>query len=415
MVSNWSEVMLSELTVDGKGSYGIAASAVEYDSELFTYLRITDITDDGHLNKEGLKSVDDPNAYKYVLKKNDIVFARTGNSTGRSYFYDGTDGEFVYAGFLIKFSLDPTKVNPKFLRYYTLTEEYKGWVKSFSTGSTRGNINAQTYASMKIKLPPRSHQNLIVKILDSLDEKMLFNQRIIKTLEEIAASLFKYWFIHFEFPNEQGLPYRSSGGDMVGSELGDIPKGWCSEKLSTIAEIIMGQSPKGETYNIEGQGLPLVNGASDFKGGEINPSKYTTEPKKVSEKGDYIFGVRATLGNVTETHAQYAIGRGAGIARVKSLNWKEYLYFQLQNAFHNFEHTASGSVYLNISKNDLNDYKIVYPDETIINKFNEISSPIISKKELLIQENIKLRELRETLLPKLLSGEIEIPDESVVD
>ena len=107
---------LSDLTVDGKGSYGIAASAVDYDTQKPTYLRITDINDDGTINFDGLKSVDDENSYKYILKENDIVFARTGASTGRSYFYQKKDGVFVYAGFLIKFSLDPQKVNPRYLK-----------------------------------------------------------------------------------------------------------------------------------------------------------------------------------------------------------------------------------------------------------------------------------------------------------
>src|SRR5690606_37898535 len=113
--NGWKEVTLGEISLDGKGSYGIAASAVEYSDDLYTYLRITDINDDGTLNKTDLKSVDDEKAEKYLLQPNDIVFARTGNSTGRSYFYDGSDGELVYAGFLIKFSLDPSKVNPKFM------------------------------------------------------------------------------------------------------------------------------------------------------------------------------------------------------------------------------------------------------------------------------------------------------------
>ena len=102
--NEWQKVKLKELTTDGKGHYGIGASAVAYDENLLTYLRITDITDDGRLNKEGLMSVDDDNAEKYLLNKNDIVFARTGNSTGRSYFYEEKHGLLVFAGFLIKFN-----------------------------------------------------------------------------------------------------------------------------------------------------------------------------------------------------------------------------------------------------------------------------------------------------------------------
>ena len=176
-MKEWKTYTLEDICI-GKGIYGIGASAVAYDSSKYTYLRITDINDDGTLNKGELKSVDDEEAYKYILQKNDIVFARTGNSTGRSYFYDGTDGELVYAGFLIKFSLDPSKVNPRIMKYFTHSQDYYDWVKSFDTGGTRGNINAKTYGSMPITLPPRNIQDKIVEVLKSIDDKIELNKRI---------------------------------------------------------------------------------------------------------------------------------------------------------------------------------------------------------------------------------------------
>lgn len=171
-------VTLASLSVDGKGSYGIGASAVPFSTELYTYLRITDINDDGTLNKNDLKSVDDEKAGEYLLKPNDIVFARTGASTGRNYFYDGSDGEFVYAGFLIKFSIDENKVNPKYIKYYCQSKPYKDWINSFNTGSTRGNINAQTLGKMPIPMIERSTQDIMVSILTSIDEKIKSNNEI---------------------------------------------------------------------------------------------------------------------------------------------------------------------------------------------------------------------------------------------
>lgn len=171
-------VTLSEVSVNGKGSYGIAVSAVPFSEKLYTYLRITDIKDDGTLNLQDLKSVDDDKAKDYLLKPNDIVFARTGASTGRNYFYDGSDGEFVYAGFLIKFSIDETKVNPKYIKYFCQSKQYKAWINSFNTGSTRGNINAQTLGKMPIPLIDRKQQNSLVNILSSIDEKRKKNSEI---------------------------------------------------------------------------------------------------------------------------------------------------------------------------------------------------------------------------------------------
>ena len=153
---------------------------------MYTYLRISDITDDGRINKNDLRSVNEQNAEDYLLKPNDIVFARTGGSTGRNYFYDGNDGQFVYAGFLIKFSIDPQKVNPKYIKYYCQSKIYRDWVHSFNTGSTSGNINAQTYSKMPIILPPRTQQDVLVKVLSSLDDKIELNNKINQNLEQQA-------------------------------------------------------------------------------------------------------------------------------------------------------------------------------------------------------------------------------------
>lgn len=171
-------VSLADVSINGKGSYGIGARAVPYSENLYTYLRITDIKDDGTLNLRDLKSVNNGKAKEYLLKPNDIVFARTGASTGRNYFYDGTDGEFVYAGYLIKFSIDESKINPKYVKYYCQSPEYKGWINSFNTGSTRGNINAKTFAKMPIPLIDRKQQDILVNVLSSIDEKIKQNEQI---------------------------------------------------------------------------------------------------------------------------------------------------------------------------------------------------------------------------------------------
>ncbi len=178
MASNWTNSTLGELSIGGRGYYGIGASAVPYSADLYTYLRITDINDDGTLNMSDLKSVSDKKAPDYLLKPNDMVFARTGADTGRNYFYDEKDGELVFAGFLIKFSLDPEKVDQELYQILLSFKRIQGLDRCLNTGSTRGNINAQTLASMPVSLPDRAIQDNIVKILDSLEEKRKSSAKI---------------------------------------------------------------------------------------------------------------------------------------------------------------------------------------------------------------------------------------------
>lgn len=293
--------------------------------------------------------------------------------------------------------------------YYWLKHNVN-YVKNNTHGSVFDTITINTFDNLEVNLPSLQNQNRLTKVLTSLDEKIELNNSIISNLEELAQTLFKHWFVDFEFPNENGEPYKSSGGKMVESELGMMPEDWEAGILSEVAEIIMGQSPKSATYNQESMGTPLINGASDFKKDIINPLKYTTDPKRLSEKGDFLFGVRATVGNVTYVDQEYALGRGVGVARVTENKYKEFLYFQLIIGIEALKNSATGSVYINFTRKDLTDMKLLIADKKTISLFHDKTNSLLKEKKLLLQQNRILTDLRDTLLPKLLSGEIELPE-----
>lgn len=389
-MEEWKECRLGDLCIDNKGSYGIAASAAPYSEDLYTYLRITDINDDGTLNKSDLKSVADENAEQYLLQPNDIVFARTGGSTGRNYFYDGTDGVFVYAGFLIKFSIDPNKVNPKYIKYYCLSQEYKNWVYSFNTGSTRGNINAQTYSNMPIILPPRSQQDLLVKTLSSLDDKIELNNKINTNLEQQAQALFKNWFVDF-------APFS-----------GKMPEGWKVGKLSDIAEITMGQSPDGKSYNEDGIGTVFYQGRAEF--GTRFPTRrlFTTEPKRIAKRFDTLMSVRAPVGDLNIANEDCCIGRGLAAIHSKDghQSFVHYTVLSLRPQLDIFN--GEGTVFGCINRDALNNMEIVIPARTDLDKFEEIVASLDADIYNRGEENDRLKNIRDTLLPKLMNGEITV-------
>ena len=393
------EWKLSELSVDGKGHYGIGAPAIPYDKNKPTYLRITDINDDGTINFLDLKSVDDEDSNKYLLKENDIVFARTGNSTGRSYFYQKEHGDFVYAGFLIKFSIDPQKVNPKILKYYTHSQEYYNWVKSFDTGGTRGNINAKTFGDMPISLPKRCVQDKIVGILSALDAKIENNNKINANLEAQAEALFKSWFVDF-------TPFKDQ--PFVNSELGPIPQGWKVGTLGDIANIIMGQSPAGSSYNERGNGVIFYQGRTEFGFRFPNVRLYTTMPKRYAEPMSILLSVRAPVGDINVAIEKCCIGRGlASISSKRGLHsFLLYLVKSLKNRLEVFN--GEGTVFGSINKNTLMQFKIIIPPIEMQEKFNEI----IQRHDCMVlelhKEIINLSTQRDTLLPKLMSGEIKL-------
>lgn len=414
------EWKLKDLTVDGKGSYGIGAPAVPYQEDKLTYLRITDINDDGSLNFSDLKSVDAEDAEKYILKENDIVFARTGNSTGRSYFYEKQHGTFVYAGFLIKFSLDPNKVNPRILKYYTHSKPYFDWVNSFDTGATRGNINAKTYGDMEIELPSRKVQDKIVSILSSLDRKIELNNKINADLEEMAQAIFKNWFVDFE-------PFKN--GKFVDSELGMIPEGWKVSQIADIPHILeTGKRPKGGAVE---KGIPSVGAehvkgmcaydysktkyincefAAKLKTGKING--YELMIYKDGGKPGYfipnfsIFGEGYPFENCYLNEHVFKLDFDGN----KEFNIFCYFFFKTEQIMSYFNAQGAKAAIPGINKKDVENIYIFSPDNESVIKFGEFAYPLFKQMLKNAIENRTLSTLRDTLLPRLMSGELEVPE-----
>ncbi|NFO14813.1 hypothetical protein FDB34_11530 [Clostridium botulinum] len=213
----------------------------------------------------------------------------------------------------------------------------------------------------------------------------------------------------FDFPNEDGKPYKSSGGEMVESELGIIPKGWEVVELNNVADLTMGLSPKSSSYNSNGVGMPLLNGAADFENGLINAKKYTTEPTRLCKKNDLVFCIRATIGNITFSDKEYCLGRGVASLTPKSDEFTGIIYFNLFMSMNKLIANATGSVILGLSKPDINNLKLVLPDKKTLERFSEISSSTLKSKYNNEFDTKKLIDIRDTLLPKLMSGEIRVP------
>lgn len=384
-MSEWKEYKLGDLTVDGKGSYGIAAPAVDYDVEKYTYLRITDINDDSTLNKNGLKSVDDKNAPKYLLHKNDIVFARTGASVGRSYFYDERDGELVYAGFLIKYSIDPSKVNPKILKFYTHSQAYYDWIQIVDNGATRGNINAQTYTLMPVVLPERQEQDKIVSILTSLDDKIDLLRRENATLEAMAETLFRQWFVV------------------------EAKEEWKEGKLGDICNYV---TEKIDIGNVEISDYISTENMCSNKQGIVQASSVPETGKATKYRIDDVL-----LSNIRPYFKKIWLadkdgGCSADVLCIRSRNeiHKFFTYYTIrQDEF--FDYVMLGSKGCKMPRGDkshIMNWPIIIPTKDILLNFNRIVSDGIDKIRSNKQQIQTLIQTRDGLLPKLMSNEIKI-------
>ncbi len=383
---------LASLTVDGKGSYGIGASAVPFSKDLYTYLRITDIKDDGTLNLQDLKSVDDEKASEYLLKPNDIVFARTGASTGRNYFYDGMDGEFVYAGFLIKFSIDEKKVNPKYIKYFCQSKQYKDWINSFNTGSTRGNINAQTLGKMPIPLIERTAQDALVSILSSIDEKIKKNNEINNNLEQQAQAIFENEFL----------------------SLQSLPDGWKQASLIDIADYLNGLAMQKYRPSANEIGIPVLK-IKELRQGCCDDNSEFCSPSIKSDyiihDGDVIFSWSGSL--LVDFWCGGICGLNQHLFKVSSSNYDKWFYYAwTKHHLDRFIAVAADKATTmgHIKRDELAKAEVLIPNETDYNRIGALLQPIY---DLIISnriENKKLAETRDSLLPKLMSGEIDMSE-----
>ena len=393
-LGKFETVTLADVSINNKGEYGIGASAVDYSDELYTYLRITDINDDGTLNKNDLKSVDDDDAKNYLLNENDVVFARTGNSTGKAYYYDKMDGELVYAGFLIKFSLDPSKINPKFMKYYVLSEKYKGWVNSMCTGSTRPNINAKMYGNMQLILPPREQQDFLVNILDKIDKKIEINKRINKNLYNIIEARFKHYVK--DFSNLDKV--------VLSDYCNDIIRGFNSKYVEKSNLINLNQKVnKGDI--LEKQYFKYLN--DDI---EVPKEKFAKRKDVLlNSLGD------GTLGRVhyyNENTDNVIIDQHITIIRSDENKLpSSYIYQYLkcgagQYHLNSLISGSTGMLMLNISH--IRNLELPILPQKELFEFDNFAKDLFDKISSNTKEIEKLQKLRDTLLPKLMSGEIDV-------
>ena len=301
---------------------------------------------------------------------------------------------------VVGFVADPKKTDVRYIKYYI--DFIKLQMQNISQGTTQDNLSVEKLLSFEFCAPPLNTQRKIAAVLSAYDDLIENNTRRIKILEEMAQALYREWFVELRFPGHEGVP-------MVRSELGLIPQGWEIKQLGETCHVIMGLSPKSEFYNETGAGLPFHQGVADF--GERFPTDrvYCTIQKRIAEADDILFSVRAPVGRINIANKKIVIGRGLSVIRSKSGN-QAFLLQQLKDRFQEEDTMGSGSIFNAIRKADLLEIPLLIPTELVIGEFEEIINPIFAKLANLTMKNQNLRQTRDLLLPKLISGEIDVSE-----
>ncbi|MGU9011318.1 restriction endonuclease subunit S [Clostridium perfringens] len=320
-------------------------------------------------------------------------------------------------------SLNMKNKNNEFLYY--LLKNYSGLLISKESGTVFGSINKAGIEKLVLPFPSNSEQKAIAKILSDLDEKIEVNNKINKNLEEMAQAIFKQWFVDFEFPNEEGKPYKSSGGEMVESELGMIPKDWeikniedfcevCSSKRIFMKDYVKSGIPFYRSKEI----IELSNGNNITTELYISNKKFNEINSKfgVPKKGDILLTSVGTLGISYLVNSDNFYFKDGNLTWFKSFIGNSNIYiYSFLSSFEGkkaFDKITIGSTQKALTISALKKIKLVKPTDKIIDKYTLVCQSLVDKIEFVVSENRNLEKLRDTLLPKLMSGEIRVPLEN---
>lgn len=329
-----------------------------------------------------------------VPKENDILLTSVG-TIGIPYLVKKSDEFYFKDGNLTWFSNFSKDIAPRYLLYWFQSEIGKKAIDNIVIGSTQKALTMVQLKKINIELPSIDIQKKIINIINSLDSKIELNNQMIATLEELAATLFKRWFVDFEFPDENGNPYKSSGGKMVDSELGEIPEGWSTTTLGSQVSFEYGKSLTKSQRNFGTIPVYGSNGIVDYHDKEL-----------VSGPG-IIIGRKGTVGTVNFSSKDFfPIDTTFWVKILTDTKPINYFYFLLKNL--NLDNLTSDSAVPGLNRNTALRTEIVVPTERIINHFERTVETFRYLSDE-IEDNIGLLgDVRDSLLPKILSGEIEV-------
>lgn len=316
--------------------------------------------------------------------------------------------------------LKPVGENDSKFFYYLLKNKN---LNQYAGGSSHPLLTQGRLNDLELNLPPLPTQKAIAEILSSLDDKIELNNKINQNLEALAQALFKQWFVDFEFPfdfaqgrpNENGDSYKSSGGEMVDSELGEIPKGWEVFRLKELLTIKRGGSPRPIQDYMADFGLPWVkiSDATALNNPFLFETKEFIKPEGLKKtvlmkKGSLVLSNSATPGLPIFLELDACIHDGwLHFQDIKKLSYN-YLYLFFLEIRKDLVGKGNGSIFINLKTDILKEYQISIGPNEILSRFNKVVDPIFENIKHVALENRSLTQLRDTLLPKLISGELEV-------
>ena len=395
-MSEWKKVPIKDVCV---GIYDGPHATPPVSETGGIFLGISNITKDGHFDFSSIKYIGDDYMPKWTKRvtpqKDDIVFSYEATLNLYAVIPDGFYGCLGRRMALIR--TNKQLVNHKYLFYYFFSKNWRNLISEKTiVGATVDRIPIATFPDFEIELPSLDVQNKIATILSRYDTLIENYQKQIKLLEESAQRLYKEWFIDLRFPGHENTKI-----------VDGIPEGWEKKTLSDIATIIMGQSPKSEFYNSVRNGLPFHQGVGSYGFRFVVDNVYSTSFTRIAESNSILFSVRAPVGRLNITKNKIVIGRGLAAINHKK-GHQSFLYYLLKEKFFKDNIIGNGAIFASISKDELYNQVFVIPSDEMVMRYDTIANKIDKDIQYIDSQIYFLTEGRDRLLPKLMSGEIEV-------
>ena len=360
------------------------------------------------------------------LQVGDIIVEKSGGSptqsTGRVSFVSqelvNAIGNVVCSNFCVAFRVK-RNWNPLYIYYY-LQHVYNNGVFFNFEGKTSGIKNLQleaAYNAVPIEDINKATQDSVVTVLDSIQKKMTINRQINQNLEALAKQLYDYWFVQFDFPNEDGKPYKSSGGAMVWNEKlkREIPEGWYASNICKIADILSGGTPSKAIQEYWNKGIIPFFGPTDCNGNvfQIETADHITSAglehcaSSLFEEGVIIITARGSIGKLVVVGKPMAMNQSCYALRSKSGEY-EYLYFLTIQLIECLKAKGSGSVFKSIITSDIESSLLCIAKANIIKDFGKSVRPLLQKIKENTIEISNLTKQRDELLPLLMNGHVSL-------
>lgn len=336
-----------------------------------------------------------------------VTVGRSGASIGVVAFIEGDYWPLNTCMYVTDFKGN----DPRFIYYFLQTIN----LAAHNSGSAQPSLNRNYIYPIDIEVPRPGEQREISALLGALDDKIELNRRMSVTLEEMARALYRSWFVDFDPVHARALGQPPAHMDATTTALfpdsfgpDGLPTGWGISSVNDIFDVVMGQSPPGNTYNDDGDGLPFFQGRTDFGFRYPENRKFCSAPSRIAESESVLLSVRAPVGDLNRAWERCCIGRGVASLSEKAGRTSFGYYTMWSLSAELLSYDSEGTVFGAINKKQLLGLSRVAVPETLRDRFEEIAAPIDSRIRNLTNESRTLAALRDTLLPRLMSGELRI-------